>query len=179
MLRPLPNWFYGLLPESLWPDRPREFYNYTLNIIPLAAGATAVVDVVFSKKTDTLIFGGAMIRTSTDGVSIFNPRSGGAIRALIQMSNSASNELFTDRSDPANGLGVPMENLFASWGPILPGHGFVNAGAKLPAFWPIPIYVPKGGALSLKISDLAATASHFRFTFWGGLIYQLDQREVA
>lgn len=172
MLRPLPNWFYGLLPENLWPDRPREFYSYTLNIIPLAAGATANVDVVFSKKTDSIIFGGAVIRTPFTGDTIFNPRSGTFVRATVQMSNSASNELFTE-------AGVPIENLFASWGPVLPGHGFVNAGAKLPAFWPIPITVPKGGALSLRITDLAATASHFRFTFWGGLVYQLDQREVA
>ncbi len=179
MLRPLPNWYYGLLPENLWPDRPREFYSYTLNVIPLAAGATINADVVFSKKTDSLIFGGAVIRTTPAGDSIFNPRSGTFVRALVQLSNSASNELFTDRSDPFNGLGVPIENLFAAWGPIMPGHGFVNAGARLPVFWPIPIYVPKGGALSLKLSDLAATASHFRFTFWGGLIYQLDQREVA
>lgn len=172
MLRPLPNWFYGLLPPDLWPDRPREFYSYTLNIIPLAAGATISTDVVFSKKTDSIIFGGAMIRTPATGDTLFNPRSGVFSRAVAQLSNSAANELYTDGQ-------VPLENLFAVWGPILPGHGFVNAGAKLPAFWPLPIYVPKGGALTLRITDLAAAASHFRFTFWGGLLYQLDQREAA
>src|SRR5712671_243376 len=76
MLRPLPNWFHGLLPGSLWPDRPREFYAYTLNLIPLAAGATVTTDVVFSKKTDTIIFGGMLLRTTTTGDTFFSPRPG-------------------------------------------------------------------------------------------------------
>lgn len=173
MLRPLPNWFHGLLPGSLWPDRPREFYAYTLNLIPLAAGATITTDVVFSKKTDSLIFGGAAIRTDTTGSSIFNPRSGTYVRAQIQLSNSAASELYTDGQ-------VPFENLFSSWAnPIMGSAGFVNAGAKLPALWPQPIYVQKGGALSLLITDQAATASHFRFTFWGCLLYQQNEVEVA
>lgn len=172
MLQPLPNWFYGLVPGNLWPDRPREFYSYTLNLIPLAAGATISTDVVFSKKTDSIIFGASMIRTDVTGASIFSPASGTFIRATCQMSNSAANELYTQD-------GVPLENLFSSWGPNLRGHGPVNAGAKLPAFWPVPIIVPRGGALTLKLTDLAATASHFRFTFFGGLLYEQREREVA
>lgn len=172
MLRPLPNWFHGLLPESLWPDRPREFYAYTLNLIPLAASATITTDVVFSKKTDSLIFGGTAIRTTPDGITLFNPLAGSAVRALIQLSNSAAAELYTE-------VQVPFENLFSSWGPRMGPAGFVNAGAKLPAYWPQPIFVRRGGALSMLITDQANTASHWRFTFWGCLLYEQSERVVA
>lgn len=171
MLQMLPNWFYGLLPGDLWPDRPREFYAYTVSVIPLAAGATNVpFSVVFSKKTDSIIFGGHVIRTSVDGATMFNPRGGVSSRALVQLSNAAGNEVYTDGA-------VPLENLFSVWGPIVGKGGFSNTPAKLPNYWPIPIVVRKGGELTLALSDLAATASHFRFTFYGALVYQ--QREAA
>lgn len=172
MLRPLPNWFHGLLPGSLWPDRPREFYAYTLNVIPLVAGATLTTDVVFSKKTDTIIFGGMLLRTTVTGDTFFSPRSGTYVRAQIQLSNSAAAELYTDGQ-------IPAENLFGCWGPIMGPAGFANAGAKLPALWPQPIYVRKGGALSMLMTDQAATASHFRVTFWGCLLYGQSEREAA
>lgn len=171
MLQMLPNWFYGLLPGDLWPDRPREFYAYTLNLIPLAAGAVNVpFGVVFSKKTDSIIFGGHVIRTTTDGVTLFNPRSGVSSQALCQLSNSAGNEVYTDGA-------VPLENLFSVWGPIVGKAGFANIPAKQPNYWPLPIVVRKGGELTLALSDLNATNSHFRFTFYGALVYQ--QREAA
>lgn len=171
MLQMLPNWFYGMLPADLWPDRPREFYCYTLSLVPLTAGATnQTFGVVFSKKTDTVIFGGSVIRTPTDGLTLFNPRAGVFSRATVQLSNSAGNEVYTDGN-------VPLENIFGVWGPLLPGAGFVGIPAKLPVVWPIPIVVRKGGELTMRLTDLAATASWFRFTFYGALIYQ--QREAA
>src|SRR5712671_243374 len=99
-------------------------------------------------------------------------RSLAHVRAQIQLSNSAAAELYTDGQ-------IPAENLFGCWGPIMGPAGFANAGAKLPALWPQPIYVRKGGALSMLITDQAATASHFRVTFWGCLLYGQSEREAA
>jgi hypothetical protein len=171
MLRMLPNWFYGMLPADLWPDQPREFYCYTLSLIPLTAGAQSF-SLVFSKKTDTLIFGGHVIRTeSTAPFNLINPRSGVSSRALVQLSNAAGNEVYTDGN-------VPLENIFSVWGPIMGDAGFVNVPAKLPCVWPLPITVRKGGELTMRLTDLAPGAdSWFRFTFYGALVYQ--QREAA
>lgn len=172
MLQMLPNWYYGFLPADLWPNQPREFYAYTTSIIPLAAGATnQVISLVFSKKTDSLIFGGHVIRTTTDGVTLFGPRSNAASQASVQLRNDAAGEVYTDGN-------VPLENLFSMYGPAVMGSsGVISEPCKLPCYWPLPITIRKGGELTMRLTDLNATQSWFRFTFYGALIYQ--EREAA
>lgn len=170
----LPNWYHGFLPSDLWPDRPREFYISELDVIPLAATPTITIrEVVFSKRTDVIVFGGAAIMTGDTGVGLFNPRSGTNSQCLAHMYNAAGNEVYT----PLDATGqptVPLENLFSMWGWHVGGQ-FVNMGAKQPAYWTQPIVVRKGGALTLNLRSLSATANHLRLGFWIGLMY--DERE--
>lgn len=178
-MRFLPNWFYGLLPDDLWPDNPREFYNYTLNAIPLLGNGQINTDVVFSKKTDSIIFGASALVTDTTGATSQVPSAGVWSRKLVQLSNSGSGEIYTD---PTAGTpaapGVPFENVFGVWGSV-PGGGINSPGMRLPCYWPMPIIVRRGGALSMKITDLSGANHHLRITFHGALIYKKTLAEVA
>lgn len=171
----LPNWYYGFLPSDLWPDRPREFFITELDIIPLPASVVTDREVVFSKRTDVIVFGGAAIVTTTDGVTLFNPRGGTYARIAVHMYNAAGNELYTELNAQGQPV-VPIEHLFSVWGWHVGGQ-FVNIGGKSPTYWSQPIVVRKGGALTLSMLDLAAAARWVRIGFWIGLMY--DKREVA
>lgn len=169
----LPNWYHGFLPSDLWPDRPREFFITELDVIPLAASVVTPREIVFSKRTDVIVFGGCVIITDTAGAVLNNPRSGVFSRCLVSMYNAAGNEVYT----PLDNTGlpvVPLEHLFAMWGWHVGGQ-FVNMGAKQPAYWTQPVVVRKGGALTLNLLDLSGTVRHLRLGFWIGLMY--EQRE--
>lgn len=171
----LPNWYYGFLPSDLWPDRPREFFITELDLIPLTAGVVTPREVVFSKRTDVIVFGGCAIITTADDVSLFNPRSGTCSQCLVSMYNAAGNEVYTPLD--ATGLPVvPLEHLFSMWGWHIGGQ-FVNAGAKQPAYWTQPVIVRKGGALTLGLRNVGAGNNHLRLGFWIGLMYEQRDRE--
>lgn len=174
----LPNWFYGFLPQGLWPNRPREYYMCSLDVLPIPAGTTVTREVVFSKKTDVVVFGGTLLRTTVAGDSIFNPRSGTFVRYLIHMFNAAANEQYTPLDVDGTPV-VPAENLFATWNAQVGNAGFIGRPAQLPVYWPQPIVIEKGGALTLVIEDMAATSSHVRIAFWTGLFYKRAEAVAA
>jgi hypothetical protein len=178
MLQMLPNWYFGFLPESLWPNRPREFYIVSLDLLPVPAGATVTKEVVFSKKTDVVVFGGSLLRTTAAGDSSFNPRSGTFVRYLCHMFNSSADETYTPLDIDGTPV-VPAENLFSTWNGPVGNAGFVNMMAKQNVFWPQPIVILKGGALSLTLEDMAATASHVRVSFMAGLFYKREEAVAA
>lgn len=180
-MRMLPNWYHGFLPADLWPDRPREFYISELDMIPLqgAAGGQIVREVVFSKRTDVIVFGGAAIITDTTGVTLSNPIGGTFSQVFAHLFNSAGNEVYTELS--ASGQAQrPLEHLFSMWGDRLGDAGFVNMGAKQPIYWTQPIVVRKGGSLSLLLRDNnAGGARHLRLAFWIGLMYEEREGHAA
>ncbi len=177
-MQTLPNWFHGFLPQGLWPNRPREYYMCSLDLLPVGAGATVAKEVVFSKKTDVIVFGGTLLRTDTAGAAIFSPRSGTFVRYLCHLFNAAGGEQYTPLDIDGTPV-VPAENLFATWNAQVGNAGFVNMPAKLPVYWPQPIVIEKGGALTLVLEDIAATASHVRIAFWAGLFYRRSEGMAA
>lgn len=172
----LPDWFRGqTVPPTWWPGRPRTFYGYTLTM--LAPPVFFTRGVTFSKRTDALVFGGvAAVWNSTDTLNI-EPSTGSGPNELIRLSNPAGNEVFTSDF-------VPIESLFTcaadGKGPSRV-EGMAQA-AGLPALWPVPIAVRRGGELQVSMIHLnTASVPNVRITFWVALISPLrrNAREEA
>src|SRR2546421_61910 len=130
----LPDWFFGLVPPGWLPDRPREFLIFTQNILPLSAVVNAQTrrELVFSKRNDTLVFGGTALVSSLDNHTIVRQRSGIISGLRATLVNPGGDEAYTSDF-------VPLENLFTASSVAFGGAGVIDAGAQLPALWPIPI----------------------------------------
>jgi hypothetical protein len=156
----LPDWLYGFVPPSWWPARPRDFFGYTLNVLPIAANATVTRSVVFSKRLHSLVFGARALVTSTDDATVLQPAAGTPPLKTIRLANAAGNEVYG--SHP-----VPIENLC--------GCGGMGAAAGTrwegqfgnPSYWPVPLAVPKGADLQVIMVNLhTAQAHNVRITFY-------------
>lgn len=164
----LPDWMYGFCPPEWWPDRPREIFFFGVNLLPLAAGASDTVEVVFDKKRDVLVWGGTALVGNTTGTLIDCPVSGTFTSILCRLRNPAGNRLYSDGTvipaPPANVPGfVPLENLFSVWQFL----------ALRPAYWPIPIPIAKGGSLMMDLINMNGGANKdVRFTFWTSIMYE-------
>lgn len=148
----IPDWLYGFVPPDWWPDKPRDFFSRTLNIVPLAAGGVAVEGVVFSKALNTLAFAGVGLVTSTTDATELYPLGqplNNSARKLVLLENPAAQERYSNRE-------VPLDNFFGS--------------ASKPALWEVPIPIPRGASLQVTIRDLEATARNVRLTFWCAVI---------
>lgn len=191
MLPLLPNWFYAQLPRGWWP-RPREFYCYQLNVIPFstAFGAIFQKEIVFSKRSDAIVFGGHGLITTVPAVGIqmsdVTPASGASVGLAVSLSNPSAQIQYTPAIviSPTGGQvgGVPWESLFSQWG--YAGFGSVqNNPAQLPCFWPIPITVQKGGSLLISFTSIRNPLPSnlwVRLTFWCCLLYdEAEIREAA
>lgn len=159
----LPDWLYGFVPPSWWPGRPRDFFTYTLNVLPINANTQVTRSVVFSKRVHALVFGGmALVTTTLDDVLV-QPAAGVPPQKLVRLGNPAGNEVFT--SDP-----VPIENLFGVNG-YGTGVGPRAYQGKQPALWPMPIPVARGGELQVALVNLNTVANHnVRITFYVAVV---------
>lgn len=174
MLPILPDWFVKLTPEGFMPpERAREFYIFTLNVIPWnPPSVTTVVnqELVLSKRADVAVFGGMLTFTNAPAPggqpTFFNPRGGISTGLMCKLGNPAGNEIFTSDF-------VPMENLFSAWGAVGDAIAFNGVPAGQPAIWPIPITVFKGGSLLLTITQSRTdtiNAGWIRLSFWCALL---------
>lgn len=178
----VPNWYYALVPPGWWPERPREFFVYTLNVVPLPAAATpfgsdaqrvnTTQEVVFSKRADTLVIGGCALVTTTNGFTVIEgAEEGTGSQILAKLYDPATDSVYTVTSAVvtpggvasdergARNLGfVALENLLAA-GKGQPG--------QRPAIWPIPIAVRRGASLVMQFVNLnGGAARHLRISFW-------------
>jgi hypothetical protein len=155
----LPDWLYGFVPPSWWPSQPRDFFGYTLNILPIAASGTVTRSVVFSKRLHSLVFGGIAFVTTTADDAIVQPAGGTPPDKLVTLASPAGQEVFS--SGP-----VPIENLFGGFG-YGTGAGPRAYQGHQAGFWPIPIPVQRGGDLQVIVVNLnTAQAHNVRITFY-------------
>lgn len=155
----LPDWLYGFVPASWWPARPRDFFGYTLNILPAPANATVTRSVVFSKRLHSLVFGARAFVTNTADDSIVQPATGTPPTKSVLLSSPASNEVFSN-------VAVPIESLCGAngYGTGVGPRAFQGAQQSC---WPVPIAVPKGSDLQVILVNLNTAAAHnVRITFY-------------
>jgi hypothetical protein len=157
----IPDFLYGFVPPSWWPDKPRDYFTRTLNLLPLLAGGVEISSVLFSKTLHTLVFAGIATVMSTDDLTELWP--------LGQPINNSSRKLVLLETPAArtrhSSHAVPLDNMFGS--------------AAKPALWPIPLPVQRGAALQVTVSDLEATARNIRLTFVCGVIDPLQSGTVG
>ncbi len=167
----MPDWLYGFVPPEWWPDRPREPMFFGVSLLPLAATGFESVEMVFDKRRDVLVWGGCVLVTNADGITINAPVSGTFSTILARLKNPAGNVIFTGGTvvGAGNEPGfVPLESLFSGW----------QFNALRATYWPIPIPIPKGGSLLMDLINMNLAATKFvRFTFWTSLMY--EEREFA
>lgn len=172
MLQYLPDWFYGQVPPDWWPDRPRGVWSAVINVDTTAwTGTNINLEMIFDKSHDVLVYGGCALIADATGVSIFCPAAGTSSQCLVRLTNPAAAMKYSDGNViPAdvNQRGfVPVESLFSAWQHL----------GRRPAFWPIPIAVPRGGSLLIELQNLNAPgAKTARLAFYSAIIY--EQSEV-
>lgn len=180
MLTVLPDWFVKLVPPGYLHGRAREFYNYTLNQIPFstAFGSSQAIEVVFSKKNDSLIFGGQCLVTAIPALgappTINGPQANSTTQLLAKLGNPAGDEVYTSDF-------VPLESLFSAWGGVGTAQAVNQVPASQPAIWPVPIPVKRGGSLLLTLTSARnpTFSSWVRLTFWGALLFDRKVRRKA
>lgn len=174
-----PNWYLGFLPASWWPSQPRAFYAYTLNILPVLAGGEVVRSVTFSKRVNSLVFGGHYLVTTTDDLLLIEPATGTPPTKLVSLGNPAGNEVFTVGGPGNRGL-VPIENLFGGeQAATTAGARVWGQGHGLGAIWPCPIRVQRGADLQVRVRNLNGAANHnVRITFYVAVV-AVAQRKAA
>lgn len=145
----LPDWLYAMVPRSLWPESPRDYYTYSLNVLPILAGQTLTSNVSFNKRLDTLVFGAIGLPTTLNDQTIVTPLGGTSVGVFVRLSDPANQLTFS--SDP-----VPWENVFG------------DAGA--PMIWPIPIHVQPGAMLQMTLQSFLAVNINLRISFHVALV---------
>lgn len=168
----LPDWYYGLVPPGWWPDRPREAYFNSINILPIAANQTVTAELTFPKKVDSLVFGAVAFVTTVNDQTIICPLSGPCTQKTVRMKNPAGNITYSETfTGSVRDTGfVPFENLF----------GVYQRPGDRPVFWPVPIPVVRGGSLQMDIVNLNNAQDHnVRITFYCALMYEIGQTEEA
>jgi hypothetical protein len=165
------DWMYGFVPPQWWPDRPREPQFYGVSLLPLAAGASTTVEMVFDKRHDILVWGGCVLVGNTTGTLIDCPASGTFTSILCRLKNPAGNVVFSSGTIVGTGNEpgfVPLENIFSAW-------QFLALRA---AIWPLPIPIPTGGSLKMDLINMNGAANkNTRFTFFTSIMY--EEREFV
>jgi hypothetical protein len=191
MLPLLPNWYYAQLPRGWWPDRPREFYCYQLNVIPFSTpfGTTFQKEIVFSKRSDAMIFGAQGLVTTVPAfgaqMASINPQTGASVALAVALANPSADIQYTSpiaiSSNGGQVGGVPWESIFSQWGYAGIG-GIASNPAQMPCFWPVPVPVLRGGSLLLSLTSIRnPLPANFwiRLTFWCCLLYDSAQVKEA
>jgi hypothetical protein len=163
----LPDWLYGWCPPSWWPNRPRDFYSYTLNVLPVNANNEVIRSVVFSKRFHSLVFGGTALVTDLSDANIVQPTGGTPPLKLVRLANPAGNETFTGGQQ---GGYVPIENVFGveGYGNNVGPRAYTGSQA---AIWPIPIAMARGSELQVGVINMNLGGNqNVRITFYVALI---------
>src|SRR5574341_428789 len=146
---PWGNPLLWLVPRELLA-RIKDFFIYSAEFLPLAAGATTAVTTQIQGDSDFLVVQGVRTCFAVDNTTVVaNPP------AMVRISDTGSGRDFMDRA-------VHIENLFGT--------------AQLPAVWPFPKLLPANSTLSTQLQNLdGATARNYRLSYVGFKIFRTLQ----
>lgn len=137
--------FFGLLPRKLL-RRLKDFFVYTAEFLPLAAGGTATVNTAIQADSDFLIV--AVTRVVTD---IANTTFLANVPQLVTITDAGSGRNLMDRA-------VHMDNLIGT--------------AQLPSYWPYPKLIRASGTLNTTVQNLdGANARNVRISYLGFKVF--------
>ena len=130
----------GWLPPSQWWT-VKDFYGYSANFLPLAAGATETQNISIQADTDFIIMYATAIVTAVDNTTplAFAP-------ALIELRDASTGATMTQ-------LPVHLEALF--------GDG------SFPGIFAVPKFVRANGAIAVTLQNLEAFNRNYRINLFG------------
>lgn len=133
------------LPDVL-KGHPKDFFTYSAEFLPLAAGATNTQNINIQADSDFLILAGVRVITAADNTTFV---ANGPF--LITITDSGAGRSFMDRA-------VHIDNLFGT--------------AQLPALWAYPKFIAGASQLAVTAQNLdGATARNIRMTLIGFKIF--------
>lgn len=139
--------FAGWLPKHLW-NRIKDPFAYGVDFLPLAASATAALNIAIQNDSDFVIVAGVAVVTEVD-----NTTNLALPPFLVQI---------TDQGAGRNYANTPVH--FNNW----------FGTAQLPKYWDIPKVVAAGGTLTVQLQNLIATARNARITFHGFKVFAAE-----
>jgi len=138
--------FLGGLPRELL-DRQRDFFVYTADFLPLAAGATTPFETAIQADSDFLCIAGVRQVLTTAAPPVGVPVS----LQTVQLIDTGSGRTLSDRA-------VPLDNWFGT--------------GQLPMYWPSPKLFRASSTITTTLTNLdAATAFTIRISFLGFKIF--------
>lgn len=142
--------FFGLLPRPLL-RRVKDFFVYTAEFLPLAAGGTATVNTAIQADSDFLIV--LVTRVVTDTL---NTTFSANVPMLVNVTDAGSGRNLMDRA-------VHMDNLFGT--------------AQLPSYWPYPKLIRASGTLNTTVQNLdGGNAYNVRMSYLGFKVFGEQER---
>jgi hypothetical protein len=133
------------LPDNL-KGRDKDFFVYTTEFLPLAAGATTTNAINTQADSDFLVLAGVRTVFNTDNTTLV-----ASPPALVTISDAGAGRSFMDRA-------VHLENLFGT--------------AQLPAFWPYPKFWSGGSSIAVTLQNLdGANGRNYRLSFLGFKVF--------
>jgi len=138
--------FMAGLPKDLL-DRQRDFFVYTAEFLPLAAGATTPFETAIQADSDFLAVAGVrnILTTAAPPVAVADSLQ------TCQLIDTGSGRTLSDRA-------VPLDNWFGT--------------AQLPTYWPQPKLFRASSTITLTITNLDGTnAFSIRVAYLGFKIF--------
>ena len=144
-LAPQADPFLGYLPRALL-RRLKDFFVYTAEFLPLAAGGTGTVQTAIQADSDFLIVYVTRVVTDVANVVFVDP-----VPALVQVTDAGSGRNLMDRA-------VHMDNLIGT--------------AQRPGRWPYPKLIRASGTLTTTVQNLdGANARNVRISYLGFKVF--------
>lgn len=120
--------FFGLLPPELW-KRVKDFFVYSVDFLPLAAGAVQAADIAIQADSDYLIVAGVRTVTDTANTTLV----AGPVPQLVTITDTGSGRNLQNQA-------AHIDNLFGT--------------GQLPSYWPFPKLIPAASTLSTTLQNL-------------------------
>lgn len=151
-----PGGMYAALMPNWVRERAKDFFVYSGDFLPLAAGATASVDIAIQNDSDFLVVAGVGNVTTDAAPPVDVPVPQLTVRLLD------------------SGSGRQLQNRVQHWANLF-------GTAQLPGYWPYPKYVDRASVVNIQVTNLdAAAAFNVRASLWGFKVFDfpadVDQR---
>lgn len=130
-------------------QRARDFFLVTAEILPLAASGSGADTISINDDADFLIVAGTGVVTSVDNATFL-----ANVPILVELKDSGSGRDMMDAP-------VHWNNIFGT--------------AQYPAIWPYPKLIRRASSLTVKCTNLEATARNVRVTFHGFKVFGFNR----
>lgn len=140
--------FSGWIPRKLW-RKAKDFFIYSAEFLPLAAGGTLTVETAIQSDSDFLAVAGCRVVSDTANTTFF-----ATVPQLITIVDAGSGRQLMDRAQH-------IDNLLGT--------------AQLPSYFPMPKIFRANGTISTTLQNLdGANARNVRISYLGFKVFDYE-----